>query len=812
MGRASAAVHRIRDKAMGSDPGLTRLWSAVSAAVAMTTGLAVEYGYATLTGAGPQATLVAVLLGAITAMMGSMALSGSAAWPKVGTAALFPVAMGLGMVVGVLVAPHTDLMLAVFVVVMFAAVFVRRFGVPFFFYGFMVWMGYFFAAFLHATLPALPGMLLAVVIASAWVLLLSLTVLRGNPARTLARTRRAFGARAREVVRRCANLLAAGPDERLTRGVHAAQARLAETALMIEAWSAEVPVLPDAVPAASIRRTTMDAQLAIDLLVTACTQQAGADPDLVAAAARVLDLFARNDYTAAGRAAEALLARAGTSPVRLVAVAVDDYLGVVRRADRDGLAGTGEFEPAVTIAMGALPGSAAAAGDVEPRGRAWNPLRRLDFTTRQAVQVAVAGGLAIVLGRLLSEQRYYWAVIAAFVAFTGTATRSEVFLKSVNRVVGTLVGLGAGIGLAHLTAGHTAAVLAVIVGSMFCGFYLQRLSYAYMIFFVTIMVSQLYSVLNEFSAGLLVLRLEETAIGAAVGVAVGLVLTPLSTRDTVRTTERALARTLGELLDAVANRIEGHTGTPDLDARVRVLDNDLRQLRLVAAPLVAAVPWGGGSRTMRHRLTLTATLVQHTHRLVAHLRRGGDRSLAAPARALADVAEAVAETGEPAAPLGLAEVALARHCSRADEPVLLELIHLRRLLHELATGDEPGHLPEPAPPRVTPIHGRVHGATGTPLPRATLTLVDAHGGQTARATSAADGSFALEAPRAGTYVLITAAARHAPAASTVLACDGRTVVHDIWLAAGRTSSVRARSAVPVPGSPREPICRFRPRR
>ncbi|MDT7799030.1 MAG: hypothetical protein QOI78_2463, partial [Actinomycetota bacterium] len=373
--------------------------------------------------------------------------------------------------------------------------------------------------------------------------------------------------------------------------------------------------------------------------------------------------------------------------------------------------------------------------------------------------------------------------------FTGTATRSEVFLKSANRVVGTLVGLGAGIGLAHLTAGHPAAVLVAIVGSMFCGFYLQRLSYAYMIFFVTIMVSQLYSVLNEFSAGLLVLRLEETAIGAAIGVGVGLVLTPLSTRDTVRTTERALARTLGELLNAAADRFEGHAAAADLDAKVRVLDNDLRQLRLVAAPLVAAVPWGGGSRTTRHRLTLAATLVQHTHRLIAVLRRGraSDRSLAGPARALADVATAVAEPGEtdPATLLGLAETALTQHCSPADEPVLIELIHLRRLLHEIATGDEPGLLAEPAPPCVTEIRGHVHGATGSPLSGATLTLVDAHGHQSARATSAADGAFTLQAPRAGSYVLITAADRHGPSASTVLAHRGRGVVQDIWLTARR---------------------------
>ena len=185
----------------------------------------------------------------------------------------------------------------------------------------------------------------------------------------------------------------------------------------------------------------------------------------------------------------------------------------------------GDYQPQVMLMMGNLPGSAAVAREVTPRGGRWNLLARLDLVTRQALQVAVAGGLAILLGRLLSEQRYYWAVIAAFVAFTGTATRSETFIKAGNRVLGTLVGLFAAAGLAELTAGHTAAVIAVILAAMFCGFYLIRISYAYMIFFITIMVGQLYAVLGEFSTGLLVLRLEETAIGAAVGFLVCLLYT-----------------------------------------------------------------------------------------------------------------------------------------------------------------------------------------------------------------------------------------------------------------------------------------------
>ena len=112
-----------------------------------------------------------------------------------------------------------------------------------------------------------------------------------------------------------------------------------------------------------------------------------------------------------------------------------------------------EFEPTVVLAMGNLPGAPAVAKEVAARGGRWNPLARLDMTTRQAIQVAVAGALAIVAGRELSSTRYYWAVIAAFIMFAGTGTRADAFVKGSNRVFGTLVGLLASIWIANLTAG-----------------------------------------------------------------------------------------------------------------------------------------------------------------------------------------------------------------------------------------------------------------------------------------------------------------------------------------------------------------------
>jgi hypothetical protein len=378
-----------------------------------------------------------------------------------------------------------------------------------------------------------------------------------------------------------------------------------------------------------------------------------------------------------------------------------------------------EFEAVVGLAFGNLPGSPAVAADVPARHVRWNPLSRLSLVNRQAIQVAVAGGLAILVGRELSTTRYYWAVIAAFIMFAGTGTRAETFIKGVNRVLGTLVGLVASIWFADLTAGHTSAVLVVIVASMFCGFYLIQVSYAYMIFFVTIMVGQLYSVLHEFSDGLLVLRLEETAIGAAIGFGVALVVVPLSTRDTVRTARDNLLTALATLLTAAAQRLSGGgaaTPTPGLDLLARSLDDRVRQLALVAKPLTRPLLWGNSPPRTRHRLALYAATATHARSLTVALRQTGrTEGPVVACRALATVANqltgiSVGQRQEAAAePLAEADTALFAHSGSvpgalATDPVLRPLIHLHHLLREIA---EPGRPPRTAiAPEPTTIDAR----------------------------------------------------------------------------------------------------------
>ncbi|MEV6899508.1 FUSC family protein [Amycolatopsis sp. NPDC051372] len=687
----------------------------------MASALGVEYLVAKLTGADAMGTLTSMLLGAVVGMMGSMALGDGGAWVKTRTAAFFPVALGTGMTLGVLVGDNGTLMLVVFVLVMFTSVYVRKFGGPFFFYGFMGWMGYFFAAFLHATFATLPGLLLAVVVATVWLLLLFLTVFRTNTTKTLRRVLRAFDARGRAVARACADLLAnREPKEeaRLRRRLQRRQARLADTALMVEGWSAQPGAVPRGRSAASLRRQMVDAHHLLDELATAADSLVRSGSGLTVLAAEVADRLARRDdrgasevaYRLAGHAEGAGGAAGGWWPARHFAAAALEVVAVFDAAPKPEeieAEPEDDFAPAVGLAFGNLPGSPAAAGDVPARQSKWNPLARLDFITRQAVQSAVAGGLAILIGKELSDARYYWAVLAAFFMFTGTATRTETFIKGFNRVLGTLVGLFASVGFAELTAGNTAAVLVTICGAMFFGFYLIQISYAYMIFFVTIMVGQLYSVLNEFSAGLLVLRLEETAAGAVAGLVVAVLVIPLSTRDTVRNARNNLLTALGDILKAAAERLEHGKAVdpqPDFDALARALDHRRYQLALVARPLTRPILGGTDSPKLRHRLALYAALATHGRALSVAVRWPEGAYSAHPegpvaaCTALAAAVEELAATpvGEPAkavrGPLASADVALFAYTpaapgDRAKDPVLLALSHLYLVLRDLtATG------------------------------------------------------------------------------------------------------------------------------
>ncbi|WP_225826745.1 MFS transporter [Streptomyces naphthomycinicus] len=106
---------------------------------------------------------------------------------------------------------------------------------------------------------------------------------------------------------------------------------------------------------------------------------------------------------------------------------------------------------------------------------------------------------------------------------------------------------------------------------------------------------------------------------------------------------------------------------------------------------------------------------------------------------------------------------------------------------------------ETGTPGGTPVHGFVRGAESAPVPQAAVTLISLSGRQLGRSVAQADGSYAIGAPGAGSYVLIASADGYQPQASTVLVGED-ALAYDILLSgtSGLTGVVRAAgSALPV---------------
>ncbi|MCX5332989.1 MULTISPECIES: MFS transporter [unclassified Streptomyces] len=98
-----------------------------------------------------------------------------------------------------------------------------------------------------------------------------------------------------------------------------------------------------------------------------------------------------------------------------------------------------------------------------------------------------------------------------------------------------------------------------------------------------------------------------------------------------------------------------------------------------------------------------------------------------------------------------------------------------------------------------PVRGYVRGAESAPVPQAAVTLISLAGRQLGRSVTQADGSYGVDAPSVGSYVLIASADGFQPQASTVVV-NGEPVAYDVLLSgtSGLSGVVRASdSALPV---------------
>lgn len=622
-----------------SDPGWGRLRSAGTTVATLVVALCVLYGLVSLW----SQPVTSAILGVVVAMIASLAVNESdPARRAMSIGLLIPSAAATAALAAVL-GPHPVIADCVFVVVAIGAVFLRLIGPRGTAMGMIGFMAYFLALFVQVKVGQLPVVIVAAAVGALVAFGMRFLLRSRHPDRDLHRTVAALGVRAGSVVDVLGQAFDEDSETWPSSRLRSRLTGCGETALTVEEQlnsagdrlfegfdndelsvrifdfhltiehlaSVAVHVQPAELPAAG--RT----QLVAALSSVAKALQTGTDAQ---AATRVREL-------ATGLSSVVLEGGPGRSVdvesmLHAVQVAVAGWLRVVDPQPEDTAASaddTGDDEHA-----DAADDDGTAEDDGPASGR-WGD------TARQAVQVGLAAALAIVVGELISPTRWFWAAIAAFVVFTGTATRGETLSKGWQRVVGTVAGVVAGVVVAALVGGSTVAALLLILVSVFLGLYLMRISSAWMIFFMTLMLALLYGLLGQFSVGLLLVRLEETAAGAAIGVLVSFVVFPSSTRDAAKGGAGDFLTDLAELLGDLTGKLAGErSGGSSAQAEARNTRGSFNALKATSKPLTDGLA-GLGNRSEYRRTLHVLGACEHHARALARLADSAPATAADPA-------------------------------------------------------------------------------------------------------------------------------------------------------------------------------------
>ncbi|MFJ6304214.1 FUSC family protein [Streptomyces althioticus] len=636
----------LRDHLAASDPGLLRLTAGLRTVGAIAVTLAVL--------APVGADMTHLVAGAMTSMAATFSIRERRRGAQAVTLALgLPVAVA-SVSLGALLSQRVVVGDVFAVALIFCAVYGRRFGDRGMTLGLVGFQMYFVSLFVGATPEQLPALWAVMAVGFASSALVRFAVVPVTPTGLLARLRQAFRVRLARLVSAQIALLDAGPDEadKALEELRERTARLHETALMIQSRLEEGT--PDEPTARLVQRRVADAEIAAErlgLLLLSARSAERADTLTLhlpgAPAPEVGRLPGPEEATALLRrdlrALRALVLRTGTAGAgvaqlrnRLLGYRDEENLPAASPPVRDVFRGIGEAARAVMGLRIALDGPQDESDDSPATARSREELDAEDAaidaeeaeeteepkglqrpTTRAAVQVSVGSTLAIVGGELLSTDRWYWAVLTCWIVFINTASTGEILVKGYRRLLGTVFGVVAGILLAGLVGGNTVLAFVLVLLLIFAMFYTAPLSYTLMSFFVTAMLGLLYTLLHTYSWEVLVLRVEETALGAVCGVVAAALVLPVRTDRRTNELLVTVLERLSDVSEAAVTQLSGGPAEELLD-KARELDQALGDLRSATKPLTHPVtPLRARRTTARYVVALLETCAYHARSLAA---------------------------------------------------------------------------------------------------------------------------------------------------------------------------------------------------
>lgn len=559
---------RLRDYFLIHDPGLMRLRSAIRGTLTVAVSFLALWRLSVYS----HQSMFLSFVGVMMAQLGAIGINDIKIRDQKKTTLCVPFVASAALTIGVLVAHWHWVSIAILFVTTFGAIYVRKWGPRGSGLGLIAYFAYFASIFFKVPLSSLAFVIAGIYISGAFQFIIRFYLIPDRAVSTIEWSLSAYRAGIRRLIRAIDREITAHPPDSIAE---AAQTRAGRE--KIRRRMAQVNEL---------------ALLSDDAIVTAGDTIPNSGGLVRTLQGRVFDmeLSARKVFESVGAIPSA--------EVRASLVRLAERMEELRSVQKTLVA---EEEAAVQKQTSRA--SALSAKEIGLEG--------LPFYTRQAIQATLATMLATAFGTMVSHDRWYWAPMTAYVVFAG-ATRGENIRRAGHRLVGTVFGVIAGMLLATALAGHRDLEIAAVFIALFLGIHSVRAAYSWITFWFTAVVALFYSLVGLLSTEILILRLEQTVIGAACGAVMAMLVLPVSTRDTLRLELAKLLRILSSILLDV-----GQQNLPRRERRerIRILERELADLRKVAGPLSG--PFGGSNRVeTRFIVHAGARIVHYARQLV----------------------------------------------------------------------------------------------------------------------------------------------------------------------------------------------------
>lgn len=589
----------LSERLLASDPALERLRGGLRAVLTAGISAALFLLLTRLLGLKYELSLG----GIVVPMIAAVALPDAGRRQQQVTMAWVPVVASAMLVLGSLVSGNPWLSGGCFLLTIFAAFQVRRFGPRAGGLGTIAYQSFFYALLLKVPPAKAQWVPLFVFIGCAIAFGIRFWLVPEHPGRMLRSELRAWRARIAVLLHDLARRLEHG-GKAADKRIESHLAALNEQSLGLESRLADFAKAPEHGDAAALRDEVLHGELAAEAVDAAARGAGGAaEPDRqrLAEGLRALAHQVGHEH-AIDPAAWAARHEPGAG-------ALPEALRWRLRRALESLASLPSLRrPLPAMCDERQPAPASAPGGAGSTDQGWP-----DDSTRRALQACAAALGALLAGHALSADHWFWAVFASFVVFARTATVGQTLSGAWRQILATVGGVCVGIAAAELVHGNRGVELSLLFVFIAAGFYaFHGLQNVYTVL-LSAMLAMLYELMGMDSEGLLLLRLEETAIGALSAILAARLVFPVHTRDESASKSAGLLRAAGKLLSAVWSDPQAASLSTARREAMRELDRKREALRKALGPVTGTDYPGSKDNRREHvaRLARIAYCVRH---------------------------------------------------------------------------------------------------------------------------------------------------------------------------------------------------------